>query len=531
MMKYSLSKAKPHRAKLSICLVTMSALLVSATVIFAKASEKNQTRIAFEEMAGTLTYLTLSSVLYDRQTHLFEVANPEEEKIHFQILEKVSDRSLSEEALVELLTHQDPKVRTLALVALYDREDPSLLPEFVKICSDDAVTFQGHPELSKLWLEMSGVGPPPVHQTVGDFATKMIAFYMESSGVSGPVMSTDNNGFDAYWKRRKDRTHCAGWFYLKTMRAIRGTGPVRDPNNPRIEKVRTEINQLPADEKAWAYLWLNDRGFLYRVLITDTEVLNLCRTLGRDKLMLMLQKEIPSDDPDLQPGNGIAYRYKDMQKFVLRHAEELLNHEDSALLLACEQAEKSYPKSHSREPTISPWWAVAAAKLDPENASGILRDAMTRFQGEFDLRELAHLYVALWQLGDPEDKAFVWEWFYQEILKTRSSSHRGYFISHIEDEEDGSIALAEIIQDERFDSLDWDTVEDMAWAVNKFTPTPIIPYAEIGAVRHPLGKDQYHWAKTQALEEYPEETRILENHLRELRVQLRACVPVILSKD
>jgi hypothetical protein len=76
-----------------------------------------------------------------------------------------------------LLKHPDPKVRTLALGAIFQREDGRDLPLIASLINDSALTF---PNLHN--VIGSGGGPQPLSefedsQTVGYVAQAMLAFW------------------------------------------------------------------------------------------------------------------------------------------------------------------------------------------------------------------------------------------------------------------------------------------------------------------------------------------------------------------
>ena len=169
--------------------------------------------------------------------------------------------------------------RTLAAVALFDLEDPTVLPALAGLCDDGAATFDGHGELSASWLLTTGVGPPPLKQTVADVARKMVGFYMERSGFYYGVKHSPQPGFAAYWEARKNRLHCAGWFEVQLARASRGTSPTQNECLERIRTVRKRIDELPAAERVWVLLWLWGEAGSH-ALATDQELVQACQRAG-----------------------------------------------------------------------------------------------------------------------------------------------------------------------------------------------------------------------------------------------------------
>ena len=104
---------------------------------------------SLERLAGKTPYLANESVIFDRPQHLFQVANPYDQKAHDKALAEVADPKYPKEVLMALLTHHDPRVRTLAMVGLFDRDDPTVLPTLARMSSDSERTFDGYPEVFK----------------------------------------------------------------------------------------------------------------------------------------------------------------------------------------------------------------------------------------------------------------------------------------------------------------------------------------------------------------------------------------------
>ncbi len=510
--------------------------LFATFAVCAETHDMKQTRSDFEKFAAELPYLYVGSVLYDRPNHHFQVADSKIREKHFRILfGKVTDGTYPRDALLGLLTHSNPKVRTLAAVALFDREDPSVLPSLANLCDDKSATFDGYPELSANFLKFSGIVPSSTEkkQTVGDVAKKMVAFYMERSGIYYGLNHKIQPCFSEYWQVRKNRSHCAGWFLVQLARASQCASPTQKDCIDRIRTLRGRIDKLPLDERTWILLWLNGENGS-DALVTEDELVKMCKSLGPDKLLLMLYNKIPSDDPDLQPRTNNNWPYKRMAIFVLCHAEQLFRRSDSDALLACERWQSDYEKHKNIRPVITPWWAVAGAGLKPVNASRILHAAMNRFQGKFNSDERATLCIAMWRLCGKSEMEFILNWFYKGILSQERgsfSNSRGLFIETIGKEPDGREIISQLIRDKRLVDIDWQSLERLVRVVSVWTGTPIVTEEEIRKVWHPLGQGHYHWEKDKAKKDYPKETEELEAHLSEWRKRLRMSIPKLLDSD
>jgi len=489
------------------------------TAVFVESPDFDQTRVDYESMAKMMPYLALECVLFDREEHIFEVADLNKKKEHFEVLRQTTDQKYSIEALLRLLKHGDPKVRTLAAVALFDREDPSVLPALVELCDDDALTFDGHPELNAIWLHNTGIGPPELKQNVSQIVRKMVSFYMERAGFYYGIKDSSRPGFAEYWGARKDRSYCAGWFAIQLVRACRGTSQRYPDSTARIQKLRQRIDQLPADDRTWVLLWLNgEMGS--KALVTEPELLDACKHLGPDKLILMLRNKISTDDPDLQPRPSSNWFYERMSLFVLQNSVQLLRSEDSENLLVCEKLRGVYK---------TPWWAIAAASLNQKCATQVLHDAMSRFQSKYDSDERAEVCAATWNLVGDTEVGYILDWFYNEKLELGSIRCRSRFIRTIGSQKNGGQMIYRLIQDPRFAEINWEALVEMARVVNKWTDKPILTEDEIRTVRHPFGVGRFDAQQTEAKKRYPQETANLLEDLRQWRERLRECASKLIE--
>ncbi|MFN3153684.1 HEAT repeat domain-containing protein [Bremerella sp.] len=500
-------------------IVTLLGVSMAASCQLVHAAELEKAQVEFETLARELPNLDLDSVLYDRLESRSRWW-PETGEVHQRVLEKVTDVAYTKETLLKLLKHEDAKVRTLAAVALFDREDPSVLPALVELCDDDAATFPAYMAFAYASFDLPKKDPPTVDQTVANVAAKMVAFYMGRAGYQYGVKHKTQPGFAEYWEARQDRSHCASWFAVKLARASQSRFPVRETRIPLIKEIHQQIGQLPPDERAWNLLWLSgENGRQW--LVSDEELVEICQALGPEKLLRMLENNIPSDDPDLQPQPKSNSYYQLMQMFVLRHADQLLRPEDADALLACERWQRDYLKHGISDPLINPWWAIGAAHLQPKDASRVLHSAMQRFQGEFDSRHQAAIAIALWQLCGVAEKDFIVDWFYEVAPDRGAFPHcRGQFIVAMQQETNGREIVTQIIQDKRLDRLDWQSLDRLVHAVNAWEEKPIFTQDQLRQVWHPLGEGHYHWEKGKAQIDFPKETAELERHLQTWRTRL-----------
>ena len=104
------------------------------SVLLASAQTKEEHTLA--ELAPQMKFVCTSDVVLGRVTASF-ASYPEYE----QQMRALASPSLRSENLLPLLHHPDPKIRTLAIIALYDKGDPKMLPAVVALADDHSPTY------------------------------------------------------------------------------------------------------------------------------------------------------------------------------------------------------------------------------------------------------------------------------------------------------------------------------------------------------------------------------------------------------
>jgi hypothetical protein len=375
--------------------------------------------------------------------------------------------------LTELLKHKDPNVRTLALAALFQRQDPKLFPHFAAMTRDDGRTM---PRVQS-W---GGLPPPkPVMeaQTVGDVATAFVEFWLN------PVVK-EATTFEAYWGPRKDRKFCASWFLVRMQRATQFSSHLDKEMEPLIRKVRKEIDALPEVDRDWTLIWLAaHRDFLSNqpanVLTSPDERITAGKRLGPARLMDMIHNKTISDDPDLSPGAGGTGRDTGRDfliHWIVRNARKLLRPEDAPALLKEE--------ARFRDVHIVHGFAIGAAELQPKNASKWLRKSLSdrKVNGHASQGYGAELASALWRVVGESEIDFLADWFYG--LRADNNFFPGYATLFLRDIKgvrapaDRKL-LARLIDDPRFDMLDYQSVSGLIVVVNGWTKMPVISHRDL----------------------------------------------------
>lgn len=519
-------KCRPSRRPTRITGVPPVFLLTILLCVAAGDSFADSTKEAFEATAGQLKFLAANDVLYDRPLERF---TPEEDRqTHNQLVAALLARNDPTDALLPLLKHENSKVRTLAILALFAKEDPKLLPYFVPLCDDDALTFR-HPGLVANIAELGQATSPQEEQTVAMLPRQILRRYLEPAGYSGRPRD-----FDAYWSARKDRPFCATWFKIQLDRATQGARPVPQDRAVNVKALRDRIDALSTNDRAWTALYLSIPDF---ALYDEKACLAAAKSVGPDALLAMLRGKYPGDDPDLHYFKGRADDpLLQVKLWTLRHATQLLRPGDSAALLqiqdtAFDQAiQANAPPGHFLPPPTA-WFAIAAADLDRPRAVAILADAFSRFprQGYTDAWARADLATALWRHGGLAQRDVLRNWFYGETLKDEGVPHsRARFLQSLDPRDpNAKTLLTSFIADDRFASLDWSSLKLVIPMVNTWARRPVISDEEVASLQHPYGEQHVVQRPAEAMKTYPGQTKALNQTLAQWRQRLKDALPQI----
>jgi hypothetical protein len=430
---------------------------------------------------------------------------------------QLANPSLRVENLLALLRHPDSKVRTLAIIALYDHGDPKMLPRIVALANDQSPTYSC-PEQLALTVGMH-VDPWPMReQKVGELASAIVNAYLKAAGFNYGIEHRPNYpGFEGYWATHKDRPYSGSWFVVWVNRADAET----------LKTIRKEIAGLPEPDRQWELLWVATRnlysGDEQSIVASDADLLGACRQLGRERLLQMLAGHVASTDPDLQPRYNKDSPYKHMMLFVLRHSDQLLNREDAATLLLRQDEVFGLAPGGPEDPFVSPWWAIGAAQLDHQHAAQILHSAMAHFQGKYQGYVRAKIALALWRCAGPSEIKYIFDWFYSEP-PCCGTTPRDEFLSSAATTPHGRQLLAALVRDKRFDTLDWSSLDQLASILDGWTNPPVIG-AQRRDARFPDIPDRFESSREELQKKYPKETAELLAVLAKWRAKIRASLP------
>ena len=195
-----------------------------------------QTRADFERMAGETPCLEIGSVIYDRPQELYmtkDVNDAKDRERHNKVLAEVADPKSTKDVLLGLLGHADPKVRTLAAMALFDREDPSVLPALVKLAADTASTSTAISLHRPLSAPQRGRSRRSANSPIG------WSVYLKASGFDQGMDREFGEDFAEILECPEGPLVLYRLVAVKLARASQGTSPLPNDRVNRVRAVRS----------------------------------------------------------------------------------------------------------------------------------------------------------------------------------------------------------------------------------------------------------------------------------------------------
>jgi len=487
-----LFQVRPMKTK---WLKLMSAIC-SLAALLACGQDISQTQGKLEQMAQTYSHFSLTTVIQNRRLRIWLINVPRDKTDQLvakqdQMVKELRALSTNREVLASLLKHSDPKVRTLALGAIFQREDGRDLPLIVSLADDVAETF---PDLHD---SMSPGGPRGMFdfenaQSVAHVAHAMVRFYLKAAYFAVPeddvfeqrkrTLRGDteaySEAFSKYWRQRQNRTHCASWSLVKLRRATRQTSPLHAEYKPDVERVMAEINALRPVERAWTLLYAS-RGIYPHDLVPTNTVVAALKTVGAKPLMDFLQHKPCTDDPDFwfedsREDQRNAF-FRPLAVFILQNARDLLRPSDADAVLVC--ANQKLPKWWGGENA----WYEAAAELrslqTPAQAGSAVLAAMQQYPlyDETERRSQGLLMGGLWKARGMAEKDRLVDWFYRTLPQTAYYPEYDGPVQFLEEvlaakRRDNKELLTALVGDPRFDRTEWATLKHMLAIANADLP-------------------------------------------------------------
>lgn len=469
-------------------------------------SQAQELESAFVAAARRIPALDPSDVLYDRLEG--PDAGPGS-----PILLELRHRQDPPESLVRLLAHPNARVRTVAMMVLFDSEEPRFLPSIAALRRDQADSIP----FSERYTGQSAGSPADMPDrysepaTVGLWAGYMVDMY---------TRMVEAEDFESYWRVRSGRQTSASWFLLRLIRAQQGASPVDPDRLPGVASLRREIDALPAGERELVLLYVGCAdAFSFgetweSVFASEEACLRAAKTLGRKRLLGLLDGSIDSEDPDVRvPQRSQVF-------FLLDHAQELFTREDVLAIRAAATRDEELRDAR---------WRIAEAELCPERALEIVRAGYQEFD-DYGIDEWSRgrLLVAGWQLCAEHELAELLPLVFEEPLEGVVPPARVALLETLAN--DGSVRArrmaTQIVRNRAFEELDGLSLLTLARAVNRWTePAAFGPeLLTLEDLRRTL-RLEFARDRDAVEREFPLETQRYHEQLAALRAKCRASLP------
>jgi hypothetical protein len=467
---------------------------IEVRVAIANASpDADETRAQVNAIAGHLTHFATRAIIVNRPLRAIEFP-AEVVAEQARLVADLKNLGRNPDELHRLLNDPNPRIRTIAMGALFVREDPHDLPYIAQLIDDHTATVQElHESISAIVSPALGKeteGP----QTVGQVASAIVQFYLEAAHMQAAHYANGNpipeaelkSEFAEYWAERKDRIHCASWFLVKLERATRETLPLQPQYRTDVDTVFAQIRELPSPERDWTLFFISYGGRGPSVPYVGYDAfLQAAQEIGPDALMKFLLREPFSSDPDLDISasspNTSAEFFVPVARFILTHATALLRPSDARALL-----EDGAPRYLNLRISESTGWVRAAANLlgrrDPQEAAlwmkADLRDSAACTN--IDLYRRVVVASALWLMHGPIEKELLTQWFYS-LPDPARNGYAGDFLSTVEEIErhDTPELVKAIVSDSRFDTTEYSVLVRLLRLAIPPDAAPIVDHQEI----------------------------------------------------
>lgn len=469
--------------------------------------------------ADSIDFVSLSQFMYSSRTPYYitkpSMPTPMERFTSFS-------KTLTMTEIEVFLKNKSPKVRGLALLAMYQLEDQKALLRYADFLGDSAVFLKSRPYKVPDLSIISGISGDAYNLSkrdmlIADIARKVLEDYMVKTGY---LYFEDE--LPQFLRERQNLDYTLGFFMLMSIKALGHANNSNDwQSDSMVMALKARINNLPNKIDAAIYkLYIPVHD---KYLFNETERLEALRFLGKQHVKEILEGTPPTKDPDLymiRESEHSPYGYYSMCQWILKHAPVVFDKNDIGYLL--ERADFSTSgrdTSHMALDFI--YWHIACARLDTANASQYLKDCL-QLQKEDYKDNRAALYAELWHRCGQREVDTILDWFYGSYsLNKVESENTSNFIYALEDAKD-TVLIKRIIADSRFqDSIRiWDIVL-LAWRYNALVNERVIPDELTQSISHPYGLERLEVMMDRVLKEYPIETKKTLEKMEILKKELR----------
>jgi WD40 repeat protein len=161
------------------------------------------------KFAKQLEFLSTRELLAGNSEAGFGVPARKKEE-YANIVKQLLESDLPSADLTRALSSESPKVRSLAVIALHLKDDPTLLPYLAAMVDDDEATFPTPSRFNAIAFQLDQVDvepemPPMQPQTVGGIAEMALKKHLLPAGITSVKRKRGQTGFIDYWRARKRR--------------------------------------------------------------------------------------------------------------------------------------------------------------------------------------------------------------------------------------------------------------------------------------------------------------------------------------
>ena len=395
-----------------------------------------------------------------------------------------------------LLKHENPKVRVLALAALFDRQDPSLVPHFIPLLDDKARHFpvfevrRAIAQFPSPKEDSTEPDPQDVHHpSVGDFATSCLRFWMEHAGYD----RIDAKNAREYVANSERHGFRSSWWAAKLQRVTSRTSA--SPEYYKVRKplyvaFRKELDALEPKRRDWVLFWIVSRD-PWHGSVTGGDVtigylggmeavLAAGKRIGPDRMRALLRGETIPGDADLGNDERCLRVRRATVLYILRHAVAWLTPEDA------EELKGRYDKAPGDVD-----WILAAAALRPAAAEAWLKKAIADHDTKREsdsIRESwlrARLAAGLARILGESEGDYLADWYFAEHVpmdRLTYTPSRQIFTLELDEQPFPAAAkvLARLIRDPRFaKATPPPLLLSMACCVNRHAKREVVAWKDL----------------------------------------------------
>ena len=472
------------------------------------------------DLSEEIKFIDLHEFIYNRIGR-YQSRNSNRSMIEFVENSKL----LKDDQIDELLSNSNSKIRALGILCLYQTNNHKNLLRIAKYIGDTTNCYKTNPyprfggslflltEQPTLDERLEKVS----YLKVSDFALALITHYFKQSG----HVYFDKE-FDIFLSERRNLPYSAGFLKLLKLKATGGISPFQEERielvqtlKERIEKIENEI------DKSIYKLYLScDEHQLY----TDEELRIELQSLGKENIKNILKRKPPTKDPDLlniENSELCNWEYNRMCKWILLNAELIFDKNDVNFLIEQEAFDRA--RAWTWRTTLHfPYWHIAAARIDQNNAEKYIDSSLLIFNGKFNEFERGELYAELLHLKGTKNYKAVSDWIFNSFILNQHRNERiDAFIGFLDQKSD-LLFLKYLIQDPRFETHMnvWDIIY-VAWQINKLNNTEIIADNLTREIWHPFGLSSIEQSMDRAKEKYPKETEEMFKKTKRLIAELK----------